>query len=156
MAALSTTRWPPSACTAAARRTPCCTRTARQKGLSPVSRSAATPSSSPARSARSMRSGARRVCPITQTAAKRAAIHGAAVLPSSRGSRAVALKVARRGAVPPFIAMEVLRDANERAARGENILHLEVGQPSTAAPRAVIEAAKRVLDSDQLGYTEAL
>jgi len=68
----------------------------------------------------------------------------------------VALKVARRGAVPPFIAMEVLRDANERAARGENILHLEVGQPSTAAPRAVIEAAKRALDRDQLGYTEAL
>jgi aspartate/methionine/tyrosine aminotransferase len=68
----------------------------------------------------------------------------------------VALKVARRGAVPPFIAMEVLRDANERAARGENVLHLEVGQPSTGAPRAVIEAAKRALDSDQLGYTEAL
>jgi aspartate/methionine/tyrosine aminotransferase len=68
----------------------------------------------------------------------------------------VALKVARRGAVPPFIAMEVLRDANERAARGENVLHLEVGQPSTSAPRAVIEAAKRALDSDQLGYTEAL
>ena len=68
----------------------------------------------------------------------------------------MALKVARRGAVPPFIAMEVLRDANERAARGENILHLEVGQPSTSAPRGVIEAAKRALDRDQLGYTEAL
>jgi aspartate/methionine/tyrosine aminotransferase len=68
----------------------------------------------------------------------------------------VALKVARRGAVPPFIAMEMLRDANERAARGENILHLEVGQPGTGAPRAVIEAAKRALDHDQLGYTEAL
>ena len=68
----------------------------------------------------------------------------------------MALKVARRGAVPPFIAMEVLRDANERAARGQNILHLEVGQPSTGAPSAVIEAAKRALDRDQLGYTEAL
>ena len=68
----------------------------------------------------------------------------------------MALKVARRGAVPPFIAMEVLRDANERAARGQNILHLEVGQPSTGAPRAVIEAAKHALDRDQLGYTEAL
>jgi aspartate/methionine/tyrosine aminotransferase len=68
----------------------------------------------------------------------------------------VALKVARRGVVPPFIAMEVLRAANERAARGENILHLEVGQPGTGAPRGVIEAAKRALDRDQLGYTEAL
>ena len=66
------------------------------------------------------------------------------------------LKASRRGAVPPFIAMEVLREANERAARGENVLHLEVGQPSTPAPNAVIEAAKRALDTDQIGYTEAL
>jgi len=68
----------------------------------------------------------------------------------------VALKIARRAAVPPFIAMEVLRDANERAARGEDVLHLEVGQPSTSAPRPVIEAAQRALGSEQLGYTEAL
>lgn len=68
----------------------------------------------------------------------------------------MALKVSRRGAVPPFIAMEVLREANERAARGENVLHLEVGQPSTPAPKAVVEAAKRALDTDQIGYTEAL
>jgi aspartate/methionine/tyrosine aminotransferase len=52
--------------------------------------------------------------------------------------------------------MEVLREANERAAAGEAVLHLEVGQPSTAAPSAVIAAAKRALDSHQLGYTEAL
>jgi aspartate/methionine/tyrosine aminotransferase len=52
--------------------------------------------------------------------------------------------------------MEVLRAANERAAAGENILHLEVGQPSTSAPQAVIEAAKAALDGHQLGYTEAL
>ena len=69
----------------------------------------------------------------------------------------VALKVARRGAVPPFIVMEVLRDANERAARGENVLHLEVGQPEHAAPRArSSRPPKRALDRDQIGYTEAL
>ncbi len=68
----------------------------------------------------------------------------------------MALKIARRAAVPPFIAREVLRDANARAARGEDVLHLEVGQPSTGAPRAVVEAAQRALASEQLGYTEAL
>ncbi len=68
----------------------------------------------------------------------------------------MALKVARRGVVPPFIAMEVLRDANARAAAGEEVLHLEVGQPGSGAPQAVIDAAKRALDQDQLGYTEAL
>jgi aspartate/methionine/tyrosine aminotransferase len=66
------------------------------------------------------------------------------------------MKVARRGAIPPFLAMDVLRAANERAAAGERVLHLEIGQPSTRAPRAVIEAAKRALDADTLGYTESL
>ena len=65
------------------------------------------------------------------------------------------LKVSRRGAIPPFIVMDVLRRANERAERGEDVLHLEVGQPSTPAPAAVIAAAKAALDSDRLGYTEA-
>lgn len=68
----------------------------------------------------------------------------------------MALKVARRGLIPPFIAMEVMRFANERAAKGDDVLHLEVGQPGTGAPRAVIEAAKAAMQSETLGYTEAL
>jgi aspartate/methionine/tyrosine aminotransferase len=66
------------------------------------------------------------------------------------------LKASRRGAVPAFIALEVLREANARAAEGASIVHLEIGQPSTAAPRAVVEAAKLALDTHQIGYTEAL
>jgi len=66
------------------------------------------------------------------------------------------VKTSRRSDIPPFYAMEVLREANALAAAGEQVLHLEVGQPSTAAPSAVIEAAKHALDSHQLGYTEAL
>jgi aspartate/methionine/tyrosine aminotransferase len=68
----------------------------------------------------------------------------------------MALKVAKRGQVPPFIVMDVMRAANERAAAGHNVLHLEVGQPSTGAPSKVIEAAKAALGSSVLGYTEAL
>jgi aspartate/methionine/tyrosine aminotransferase len=66
------------------------------------------------------------------------------------------LKVAGRAAIPPFIAMEVLRAANERAAAGERVLHLEVGQPDTGAPAAVIAAATAALQGHRLGYTEAL
>ena len=66
------------------------------------------------------------------------------------------LKVAKRGAIPPFIVMDVLRAANEREAAGEDVLHLEVGQPDTGAPTPVIEAAKAALVSEPLGYTEAL
>ena len=67
----------------------------------------------------------------------------------------MALKSSRRGGVPPFIVMDVMREANARAAKGQSILHLEVGQPSTPAPRRVIEAARRALAADRLGYTEA-
>jgi aspartate/methionine/tyrosine aminotransferase len=68
----------------------------------------------------------------------------------------MALKLGRRGQVPPFIAMDVLRAANERAAAGEDVLHLEVGQPSTAAPAAVLAAARTALGAETLGYTDAL
>lgn len=68
----------------------------------------------------------------------------------------MALKTAGRGIIPPFIVMEVLRRATQLEQAGGDVRHLEVGQPSTGAPRGVIEAAKRALDSDRLGYTEAL
>ncbi|MFQ5619068.1 MAG: pyridoxal phosphate-dependent aminotransferase [Rhodospirillales bacterium] len=68
----------------------------------------------------------------------------------------MALKIARRASIPPFIAMDMLRAANERAAGGEDVLHLEVGQPGTGAPGPVLDAAKAALRTDTLGYTEAL
>jgi len=52
--------------------------------------------------------------------------------------------------------MEVMRAANARAAAGQHILHLEIGQPGGAAPAPVLEAAKSALLTDKLGYTEAL
>ena len=61
----------------------------------------------------------------------------------------------RRGAIPPFIVMDVLRAANARAAAGARVLHLEVGQPSTPAPQPVLRAAARALTEDRLGYTDA-
>ncbi len=67
----------------------------------------------------------------------------------------MALKASRRGRIPPFIVMDVLRDANRRQGAGEDILHLELGQPETGAPKTVIEAAQRALVGDPLGYTEA-
>ncbi len=67
------------------------------------------------------------------------------------------LKVSQRAAsVSPFIVMDVMRAAYEREVQGQNIVHLEVGQPSTSAPKGVIEAAKSALDRDRIGYVDAL
>ena len=68
----------------------------------------------------------------------------------------MSLRVSRRGLVPPFIAMDVLRAANERAAAGADVIHLEVGQPATQAPAAVRAAALEALANAPIGYTDAL
>jgi aspartate/methionine/tyrosine aminotransferase len=66
------------------------------------------------------------------------------------------MKIGRRSNVPGFIVMDVMKAAAERQATGADVLHMEVGQPATGAPRGVIEAAKAALDRDVLGYTLAL
>jgi aspartate/methionine/tyrosine aminotransferase len=58
--------------------------------------------------------------------------------------------------VPPFIVMDVVRAANEMEARGERVIHCEVGQPSTPAPKIALAAARAALDRDRIGYVEAL
>src|SRR5260370_32805404 len=68
----------------------------------------------------------------------------------------MSLHPSRRGLVPPFIAMDVLRAANEREAGGADVIHLEVGQPGSAAPAPVLEAARLALASERIGYTDAL
>ncbi|MEQ8604574.1 MAG: pyridoxal phosphate-dependent aminotransferase [Marivibrio sp.] len=68
----------------------------------------------------------------------------------------MALKIGSRGAIPPFIVMEVMNAAAEREASGGAVYHLEVGQPGTPAPKGVIEAAHRALDQERIGYTVAL
>jgi aspartate/methionine/tyrosine aminotransferase len=52
--------------------------------------------------------------------------------------------------------MDVMREANVRAAEGVDIIHMEVGQPGTPAPRAARERACAALETDRLGYTDAL
>ena len=68
----------------------------------------------------------------------------------------MSLRPSRRGLVPPFLAMDVLRAANERQAAGAEIIHLEVGQPGSSAPEPVLEAARHALASEPIGYTDAL
>lgn len=55
--------------------------------------------------------------------------------------------------IDPFYVMEVVAAAQRHEQEGNAVFHLEVGQPSTGAPRGAIDAAHRLLDSDTLGYT---
>jgi len=61
-----------------------------------------------------------------------------------------------RSSISPFYVMEVMWAAEERSRAGGEVLHLEVGQPSTPAPRPVLHAAVAALEGNRLGYTGAL
>lgn len=66
------------------------------------------------------------------------------------------LKVSQRSALPPFLALEVLGQAQALQAAGHDVVHLEVGQPSTAAPKAVNDALVEQLQQVSThGYTVA-
>jgi aspartate/methionine/tyrosine aminotransferase len=62
----------------------------------------------------------------------------------------------RRGDVEPFKVMDVMRAAAEREAAGHKIIHMEVGQPGTAAPKAALDAVEAAMRRDKLGYSLAL
>jgi len=61
-----------------------------------------------------------------------------------------------RSQVDPFIVMDVMEAARQAEETGRHIIHMEVGQPSTGAPKGATEALKHALDTDALGYTVAL
>ncbi len=63
---------------------------------------------------------------------------------------------ARRSEIASFIVMDVMREAADEEASGRKIIHLEVGQPATPAPRAAREALRAALEQETLGYTLAL
>jgi aspartate/methionine/tyrosine aminotransferase len=67
-----------------------------------------------------------------------------------------ALRPSRRSDVAPFIVMDVMQAAAEREALGHRVIHMEVGQPGTPAPRAALDRVARALDRETLGYTLAL
>jgi aspartate/methionine/tyrosine aminotransferase len=61
-----------------------------------------------------------------------------------------------RSDIAPFVVMDVMEAASALEREGRRVMHLEVGQPSTPAPRVVLDAAARALRDDRLGYTVAL
>lgn len=66
------------------------------------------------------------------------------------------MKNSSRSDVDPFIVMDVMEAARAAEAEGRHIIHMEVGQPSTAAPSAARAALGEAMERDALGYTVAL
>ena len=58
-------------------------------------------------------------------------------------------------AIDPFHSVAISRRARELRDQGRSVIHMEIGQPSTGAPRKAIAVTHKMLDSDALGYWES-
>ncbi|GGO25209.1 aminotransferase [Gemmobacter aquaticus] len=66
------------------------------------------------------------------------------------------MQVSSRALVDPFIVMDVMEKARALEAAGRSIIHMEVGQPGTPAPKGALKALARQMEEGPLGYTVAL
>ena len=69
----------------------------------------------------------------------------------------MSLKLSSRSDISMFRALDILREVNERAVRGEDIMRLGAGQPNVGAPQAALDYAVEVIKADpRQGYTAAM
>lgn len=66
------------------------------------------------------------------------------------------MRISTRSAVDPFIVMDVMQAASAAEAAGRHIIHMEVGQPGTGAPKGAARALSNAMAEGPLGYTVAL
>ncbi len=66
------------------------------------------------------------------------------------------MRISTRSQVDPFIVMDVMQAAAAAEAEGRHIIHMEVGQPGTGAPKGASTALTAAMEQGALGYTVAL
>lgn len=64
--------------------------------------------------------------------------------------------VSRKSAdIPPFLVMDVLEKAFEMSKAGEDVIHLEVGEPDFDTPSNIVEAGIKALKQGRTHYTSS-
>tara|TARA_Y100000590_G_scaffold211809_1_gene240039 strand:+ start:138 stop:1292 length:1155 start_codon:yes stop_codon:yes gene_type:complete len=66
------------------------------------------------------------------------------------------MKKSKRSYVDPFIVMDVMESARKAEALGKKIIHMEVGQPGTPAPKIAKDYLTKEITNNNLGYTVTL
>jgi aspartate/methionine/tyrosine aminotransferase len=66
------------------------------------------------------------------------------------------MRSSRRSDVDPFIVMDVMEAARAAEEDGRHVIHMEVGQPGTPAPKGALDALSGAMREEALGYTVAL
>lgn len=67
------------------------------------------------------------------------------------------VKTSRRSQISPFLVMDVMEDARKLEEAGRDLVHMEVGQPGTPAPKAAMDRlTAEISKGSPMGYTVAL
>ena len=72
------------------------------------------------------------------------------------GKQGLGRRISKRANIDPFIVMDVMQAAHEREVSGHDIIHMEVGQPGTSAPKSALDRAHSAMKEGAMGYTLAL
>ncbi len=62
----------------------------------------------------------------------------------------------RASNIPPFIVMDILEKAHELEKKGQNIVHLEIGEPDFCTPQCICDAATEAIARGETHYTHSL
>jgi aspartate/methionine/tyrosine aminotransferase len=62
----------------------------------------------------------------------------------------------RMGRIQPFYVMDLLARARALERSGQNLVHMEVGEPDFATPEPIVRAGQKVLAEGRIRYTPAL
>ncbi len=63
---------------------------------------------------------------------------------------------ARSARIQPFYVMELLEKARSMEARGEEVVHMEIGEPDFTTPLPIREAGMRAIEEGHTFYTHSL
>ena len=63
---------------------------------------------------------------------------------------------ARSAKIQPFYVMELLEKAQAMESAGENVVHMEIGEPDFTTPLAIREAGVRAMEEGHTFYTHSL
>lgn len=61
----------------------------------------------------------------------------------------------RTQGITPFYVMELLRRAKQLEAQGQDVIHMEIGEPDFATPQAIVDAGINQLKTGEVKYTPA-
>ena len=66
------------------------------------------------------------------------------------------MRSSQRSIIDPFLVMDIMERAQAVEQKGQSVVHMEVGQPGTSAPKVAKEFLKSSMEDNPMGYTVAL